>query len=244
VGADEVRDDARSAGHDVRYFAALETDARGLDPYRVTMRAFAELAELGIPADYWTFSLDTGEAEVTTTDRLVRICTGRNLVIEAALRDADVTHILFVDSDLELPGDALSKLLEMDWPIVGGDVPHYGLHGPAVAHPADSSASRDTVRSMTGRKWAFGWWEFPVQEHWNTAGFLLVERHVVRRCRWGTDHHHGGELSDDPWFAERVKQEFGYPTFVRKDVQGHHPLLVPVEQRTADRRWVRDKETA
>ncbi len=204
--AEALIEDAASVGHELTFFASLEVDARRQQPFHGLLDRMEDL-----PSSFWTFSLDDGVEEIDTMNRLVRICTGRNLVHEYALRNF-ASHILFVDTDTWVPGDSISKLLELRHPVVGGEVPNYRLQGPPVPG-----------------------FDFPVQEHWNTAGFLLVERDVFTRLRWRTDHPLG--LSDDPCFDfDAHAAGFGH-TWVRKDVIGQHiePLL-PVEERTADKR--------
>jgi len=204
--AEEMIEDAASVGHELLFFATLETDARRQTPFIGLLDRLEDL-----PSSFWTFSLDDGAKEITTMNRLVRICTGRNLIHEKALREF-ASHILFLDTDTEVPGDSISKLLELNHPVVGGEVPNYRLRGPEV----------------TG-------FPFPVQEHWNTAGFLLVQRDVFTRIRWRTDHQLG--LSDDPCFDHDAHAAgFGH-TWVRKDVVGAHiEALCPVEEREADRK--------
>lgn len=189
-------------------FASLELlPGRGIKTYSRLRMRMAELAGI-----FWTFELDDEETVLTSANRLTRICMGRNLVIEYALRH-EATHILFLDSDLVVPGDSIERLLEMDAPIVGGDVPSYCLKGPRVPE-----------------------YPFHVERHWNTAGFLLVQRDVFARVRWRHQHFGGGGLTDDPCFAADA-QAFGFgETLVRKDLVGKHIGLIPMEKRGHDRR--------
>jgi hypothetical protein len=189
-----------------RFFAALEL-VPGRDP-ALYGRLRTRLATLAGTA--WTFSLDDGERELTSGNRLTRICLGRNLIAEFAARTT-ASHVLFLDSDLQVPGDAIEKLLELNAPIAGGDVPSYCLHGPTVAG-----------------------YDFPVERHWNTAGFLLVRRDVFTRVRWRHDPDHG--LTDDPCYAADAVALGFDETLVRKDLIGHHVPLIPMEERGHDRR--------
>lgn len=208
-----------STEHQVLFFVSLEVDARGLEPYELLLE---RLAELG--GEHWQFLYDDTEDEWNGGNRLARICAGRNMIIERAMRtlkDEDpVTHILFLDTDLMVPGLALRKLLEMDYPIVGGDVPSYGLNGP--------EAMRFVGRNHDGRE-VFEPYPFPVQAHMNTAGFLMVQRSVFSKIRWRCDWDAG--LSDDPCYHADARDHLGLETLVRKDLRAIHPILVPVEQR-------------
>jgi hypothetical protein len=201
------------AGPDrLEWFLAVEIDARGLAPFA---RLLDRLAQLD--GRYWTYHLDQDpdggdQFEVRSGERHIRVCMGRNLGIEYALRRG-ASHVLFLDVDISVPADTLPRLLALQHPIVGGHVPSYCLSGPAAeGYPSA--------------------WD--VQQHWNTAGFLLCEREVIRRVRWGHDPDEGG-LSDDPTFARDVARMLGAPTLVRHDVIGDHEPLVPLEQRGTDR---------
>ncbi len=118
----------------------------------------------------------------------------------------DYTHVLFLDTDIRPPADAIERLLEVDRAIVGGDVPAYSLSGPVVSRSP------------------------PIQEHWNTAGFLLVRRDAMSAVWWGWDRDRG--MSDDPFYQDaQTRLGFGR-TWVRKDVVGMHiGSLRPVESR-------------
>lgn len=208
--------DALSAGFEtVNFFAAIEHDGRGMEPFGQLVNHLSVLNGLeSTTASYWTFSICDQSEKVDGYNRQIRICTGRNLIGEYALRSPNVSHILYLDSDLVVPPESVSKLLELDYPIVGGDVPAYCLGGPVMGEEYPT---------------------FPVQQHWNTAGFIMVNRQIFQRIQWRADHHpHGRGLTDDPTFASDVREEFGYETRVRKDVQGLHKPLVSLEQRGHD----------
>ena len=203
--AEEMIEDAFP--QELHFLAVLETDGRGPAHFDTLIKRLASLKERAV-ATWWRFELDDGARFITSGNRLMRICTGRNLIIDYALQHG-ADHVLFLDSDLHVPGESLSKLVEVNAPVVGGDVPSYCLSGKDV--------SREGI---------------PLQEHWNTAGFLLVRREVLQVTRWGHDPIDG--ITDDPWFQARTAEKFG-PTRVRKDVIGVHEPLAPLEQRAVDR---------
>lgn len=215
----------------VKFFAALELDQRGIEP-------FSKVIDLlkSINGDYWTYSINDMESTVTSENRWIRIETGRNLIREFAQRvrktsghhwGEDCTElnygvvnydaILYVDSDTILTSEIVEKMLEIDHPLVGVDVPVYGLGGKAV--------------NVNPR----------IEEHWTTAGMLLVNSPAFYDLPWY--HNSYLNLSDDPTFqsmAERLKKRIGPEVFeetygmtwVRKDVKAEHRgRLVPVEQR-------------
>lgn len=223
-----VADDAAEVGEDIRVFVALEVDNRGSF---VHSRLFNVLRASGLPYDSWKFMLDDGAEQVTSGNRLQRICTGRNMVIEFAMR-IGAEWILFLDSDTTPDPQTVSKLKALDWPIVGGEVAEYCLHGPEVKErpqchcgiPRCSWHRDDTDRPPP--------YDFPVEDHWNTAGYLLVHRDIFTKVRWGWDSDAG--MTDDPWYQQRVTDVTGFHTLVRKDCVGQHVPLVPLEAREQD----------
>lgn len=215
----------------VKFFAALELDSRGLEPFAKVIEKLKE-----VNGDYWTYSINDMESEVTSSNRWIRIETGRNLIREFAQRVrktsghhwgedcTEINHdvinydgILYVDSDTMITSEIVEKMLEVDRPLVGVDVPVYGLKGKVI-----NTSPR-------------------VEEHWTTAGMLLVNAPAFYDLPWY--HNSYLNLSDDPTFqsmAERLKMRVGIEnleetygmTWVRKDVKAEHKgRLVPVEQR-------------
>lgn len=219
-----------------KFFAALELDHRGLDPFA---RVLDALREVG--GEYWTYTINDMQSEVTSNNRWIRIETGRNLIREFAQRkrlmsghhwgeatpqDGIVNYdaVLYVDSDMILHPDLIAGMFEVDHPLVSVSVPAYGLSGKVInANPR-------------------------VEEHWNTAGMLLVNSPAYYDLPW---YHNGYlNLSDDPTFqslAERLTQrdaagnlyENWGNTWVRKDLQAKHKgELTPVEKRRIPKRIV------
>lgn len=206
---------------DVAFFAAFEVDARGIAPFQPTIDRLLELHAAGAHhVQWWTFSIDDHVDEIDSNTRLVRICEGRNLITDYAMRHR-ASEILFLDSDTRVQGDCIPKLREVGWPIVGGRVGNYCQHGEVVTHHPEHGYP----------------FPFPVQRHWNTAGFLWVSRFLFRRLRWRYDLE--AQMTDDPCY-DLDAGALGYPTLVRHDVNGEHlDYLVPVEKRPGDRTYHR-----
>ena len=213
------------------WFAAFEIDERGLEPFKEVIDALEE-----VNGTYWTYSINDMEKEVNYLNRWIRIETGRNLIREFAQRHRAISGhhwgedctelnygvvnceaVLYVDSDMHIDADLIEKLLEVNRPLVGADVEAYCLSGPVVC-------------------------ENPIiQEHWNTAGCLLVNAPAFYDLPWY--HNSYLNLSDDPTFqsmAERLLKREGVNnltetygmTWVRKDVNAKHEgLLAAVEDR-------------
>lgn len=220
--AEQIRETAEAEGHTAGFFATLQVDARGLAPFQPLIDRLQALEHdplRGTP--HITFSVDLGVDEWTTDTRLAGIITGRNLIVDRAIRRGH-EWIYFADSDIEAPDDILPRLLELDWPVVGGHVPTYCLSGP----PAEDDwrhRIRDVGERFDG-----------VRVHWTTAGSLMVRRDVFRRVPWRFDPD-AGETDDPATQAEMAR--LGYPTLVRHDVLcTHHPeSIAGFEHRGLDR---------
>lgn len=200
---------------DVTFFAAIEMDARGYKPFELLIDRLAELN--GGEDEYYGYLLDDGRVTVTSTNRLRHICFGWNLIIDRACTDMGISHILFLGADTSVPGDSISKLIELDHPLVGGHVPTYCLDGPMA-------------RERGGHKYA----GMDVREHMNTTSFLMVRRDLFRTLRFRWDLDEG--LSDDPALFKDAQEIYGIPTYVRHDLVGQHypEVIPPVEHRGYD----------
>lgn len=212
--AEAIRD---SLPGEVVFFAALEVDARGLAPFAPVL---ARMAALG-RADYWTFSFDDHAESISTNNRLRRICMGQNVCNEFSMA-VGASHLLFCAADCAPPPDVLPRLLEMDHPLCGPEVPTYCLSGP---EPVDS--------------WGTPLYGFPVQEHMASAACVMLGREVFRQLRWRVDVDKG--MTDDPCLHHDALNLLGIPTYVRKDIEArHYPECIgPIETRGHDMRVFR-----
>jgi hypothetical protein len=176
----------------VQYFAAIQVDARGLDPF---LPLLDRLQEIG--GDYWTWMLDDRRTQVTTLNRLRHITTGQNLVTDFCCT-ADCSHLLFMAADCEPPADVLPKMLEMDYPLCAPFIPTYCIRGTPVE----------------------GRYPFPVEDAMASAAAIFIAREVFRQVRWRWDRDKG--MSDDPCYHHDAKHFLGIPTFVRMDCRAKH----------------------
>lgn len=215
--------------HDLDFFCAVQI-GQGHDENFRSLQKWME----SLGGTIWTFSVNTGDTEVTSASRLNDICMGRNLALEYAQRKG-ATHILFLDTDLRVDADCLVKLLEVDHALVGGNVPSYCLDGPPVFIKPEfqyfvSYEGGGRVHTHPERPFPEG---VDLRAHWNTAGFLLVQRRAFTKLRWRYDSDSG--MTDDPSFAADAAS-FGFGnTWVRHDVIGDHEPLVPMEVRGYNR---------
>lgn len=209
----------------VKFFASFELDNRGLEPFSDVINALKE-----VNGDFWTYTINDMEDVVTSGNRWIRIETGRNLIREFAQRHRkmsghhwgeDCTEqnygvvsydaILYVDSDMYVDVNIIEKLFEIDHPVVSVDVPAYGLKGDVI--------------NLKPR----------IEEHWNTAGMLLVNSPAFYDLPWS--HNSLLNLSDDPAFQyHAVRLGYGQ-TWVRKDISARHMgQLNAVENRKIPKR--------
>ncbi len=188
----------------IEFFLAAEVQPDGLEPRLDAVGA--QVAALD--GTVWKFMIDDGCDRVGGDTRLVRICEGRNLVSEFAVRTR-ADWVLFVDADIVVPPDAIVKLLELDHPFCGFKVGSYCLSGVPVP----------------GRR-------FPVEIYQNTAGAWFLHRSLFRRFRWLWDPDDG--LTDDPATYRVIRDQLHYEQHNRLDVLGEHAPLVPFEARGAD----------
>jgi hypothetical protein len=180
---------------EVTFFVAIETDGRGVEPFRPLLDRLKE-----IDGHYWTFSLDDGRERVTFSNRLRHITAGQNLVTDYAM-SLGASHLLFMASDCAYPANALTELLKLNVPVVGGHVPTYCLDGPVVSKFVP--AYRDQIRA-----------------HMPTAAFVLLSREFFRFHRWRWDIDAG--MSDDPCLYHDAIEFYGIQPVVHHGVVGQH----------------------
>lgn len=209
----------------VKFFAALELDHRGEEAFRNVINLLNEVG-----GEYWTYTINDRQTQVNFNNRWIRIETGRNLIREFAQRPRLVKDpfwgedtskensnafnydaLLYVDSDIFVNADIVEKLFEIDRPLVSVNVPAYGLRGKVV---------NENPR---------------IEEHWNTAGMLLVNSPAFYDLPWY--HNNYLNLSDDPTFQHLAERLPWGQTWVRKDISAQHKGdLRPVEKRNIPNR--------
>lgn len=147
----------RANGHDVKPFAAIEIDKRGIAPFSPLLDMIRKLK-----GEYWVYMLDDRRTEITTGNRLRHLTMGQNLVTEYATAEG-ASHLLFCAADCQPPAE-IEKLLEMNSPYVGPEISTYCLSGEPVEG-----------------------FDFPVQKQLLSVACVLIERSVFKRLRWRTD---------------------------------------------------------
>lgn len=145
--------------------------------------------------DIWDYQYSHGFRTTPQYDqdtaRLAPICTARNMALDVAMRP-HFSHVLFVDSDV-VPHNldvALSRMLALNKPIIGGVVPGRGAHG------------------KMGANYIFGVREvlndgFLLRCDHGTCGYVLINRFVYDVIRFRYGPHPKVRhvfLSEDPAF--------------------------------------------
>lgn len=211
----------------VEFFAAIEVDARGLAPFGPLLD---RLSELG--GHHWTFQLDDGRTTVTTENRLRHLAFGENMASDFATATG-ASHLLFMAADCQPPPDALPKLVEVDYPIVGGHVSTYGLNGPESHHHPQC---RTLAQPCDIFECNCTWFKADVRAHMPTAAFVLLQRNFFKTIKWRYDPDLG--LSDDPAMYHDAQHilHLDPPAVVRHDVVGRHfpDCIGPIETRGHD----------
>lgn len=184
---------ADDLGYDLRHFAAIQLDGRGLEPFHELQQQLTHVVD----GEWWTYSLDDGRTAITMTNRWRHITFGQNLVVEYCQSDPDVEWLLFLAADCAAPSDIVPRMLEMGHPLVAPYIATYGLRGSPVSG-----------------------FDYPVEDAMASAAALMIHRSVFRRIRWRWDLDDG--MSDDPCYHHDAKTLLGVPTYVRMDVQARH----------------------
>lgn len=158
---------------------------------------------------------------IVTRDTILQ--RSRSIMARAALANKRTTHLLYVDSDMVFPPDAIHRLLARDLDIVGANYRTRHHQSPdevgSVARSLD-----DQVVISTG---ATG-----TQEVLHTGtGFLMIKRHVFEEMArtvladmdkpWFETTYRGG--SKDDWMGEDVyfcvmARQAGFKVFVDHDL--------------------------
>ena len=183
---------AADLDHPLKHFAAIQIDARGIEPFRPLIE---RLHELG--GDYWTYSLDDGRTKIDMTNRWRHITFGQNLVVDYCQSKPDVSHLLFLAADTAAPSNIIPAMLEMEHPLCAPFIPTYGLRGPKVDR-----------------------YSFHVEQAMASAAAVFIARDVFRRIRWRWDLD--DRMSDDPCYQHDAETLLGVPTYVRHDVIARH----------------------
>jgi hypothetical protein len=134
----------------------------------------------------------------------------RSILAGHALKHAETTHVLFIDSDMRFPSYALKMLIDADKDIIGANYRHRSDVVDSVARSDDDekvfSAGRTGLQSVL---------------HTGT-GFLLIKRAVFEKIEkpwFETTYRHKQDdwLGEDVYFCIRARQA-GFQVFIDHDL--------------------------
>lgn len=95
------------------------------------------------------------------------ISLGRNVMQTRALRDPNWTHLMWIDSDIRFPKEAIISMLFDDKPIMGGFYPKKAL-------PIDMASSPMPDGEET---------EYLFETDYVATGFMLIKREVIEKMQ-------------------------------------------------------------
>ena len=122
----------------------------------------------------------------------------RNQFVRTLLAAPQYSHIFFVDSDTEMPIDALDRLLALDVPIASGC---YAVHMRDGFRWALGNLDADGRYRLLARRPSF---TEPFQVDAGGAGCLLVRREIFEQTTYPwfnwVNNPDGSQISEDMWF--------------------------------------------
>lgn len=199
-------------------------------------------------------SLKRGESSDSYTDSLLRTCSDHlvlnlpanvNTISQQRNQAAQyaVDHgqdLLFIDSDMGWPTDAIERLLKVDVPVIGALC--FGI----IQGPPDGCGGYETKPYPTVFDWNDGYeirWDYPrnqvVRVAATGAAFLLIRREVLAKVGpgWFDRLEHDGDLlGEDLSFCHRLR-ELDIPVHVHTGIRTTHykSIWVGEEQYIAHR---------
>lgn len=204
-----------SVDDDVIYFAALEVDSRGIEPFWPLLDRLAE-----VDGFHWTFSYGDHASVINSSNRLRRICAGHNMVGTYALEQAGASHVLFLASDTQARDDVLPRLLELDVEAAACHITTYCLDGP-------QANETHLAKHLFPPEW-------DVRIHMESCACMLLSRKVINRLKWRSSGDDG--TTDDPSMHKDLVEFMGEQVYSRHDVLATHwPESIPsIEDRHTD----------
>ena len=158
----------------------------------------------------------------------------RNAMVRIFLSDESLTHLLFIDSDMEPPIDAVDRLLSRRMPIVAGCYPvtmSDGLNW-ALSIKGDDG-HHHLIKQLPDKDNLF-----PVDGA--GAGCLMIRREVLAQLPWPwfrwIERPDGSQVSEDIFFCDKAIAA-GWPIYADPQVICYHykTLNVPTLKQSLER---------
>jgi hypothetical protein len=144
--------------------------------------------------------------------RLVPICIGRNMSIDAAL-DLGAAWLMFVDSDMTFPVNSVSGLLSRGKKMIGGFVRGRNDHKHAEYIFGAINGIKDLGDGL-------------IECDHGNIGFCLIKKDIfqyIRFRRGPADWDYGHLQSDDPNYCFDALNKWGFERhFVDKKIEAKH----------------------
>lgn len=133
------------------------------------------------------------------------VAIGRNRVVATFLA-SDCTHLLFIDDDVCIPPDTITRLVEADADIAGGCYVFLAEQGRRIVPSIAVRVDGDWVRQ---------WFDGVIEADRVATGCMLIQRDVFGRVgnpgawfqwpSWLNEDGHFESTSDDVDFCRRAK---------------------------------------
>jgi hypothetical protein len=148
--------------------------------------------------------IDRSREDHEVSVSLARTDRARNQIVEYLIEHKDLTHLLYLDSDMVFPPDIITQLMAHQKPVVSGL--YFHREPPYQPHMYNFDPKDDT------KMWPILKWEEGLNKVDCTgAGALLIERWVLEEMK-------------PPWFYYGAQLESEDITFCRRLHKAHIPV--------------------
>jgi hypothetical protein len=143
----------------------------------------------------------------------------RNSIVREFREQIHLTHLFFLDSDVEPPLDVLDRLLKLDAPLAGGCYPLLMANGLRWAlSRRDDQGSYQLLEELPDKS-------EPFEVDAGGAGCLLIRRDIFEFTDWPwfkwIERPDGSQMSEDIYFFQKANKA-GFVLKVDPKIICHH----------------------
>ncbi len=153
---------------------------------------------------------------ITATGRPVDYV--RNSIVRTFLDHSQLTHLFFLDSDVEPPLDVLDRLLKLDAPLAGGCYPLLANGLRWALSRRDNQGSYQLLAELPDES-------EPFEVDAGGAGCLLIRRDTFEFIKWPwfrwIERPDGSQMSEDIYFFQKANKA-GFVLKVDPKIICHH----------------------